>query len=95
MQFLGVRRPCRVRLSPDDQSRRHRLLGLLGPVRHALRHAERLERAGVQGDLGPKLNEPKDPQVWLDEPGSPKAKLENEEPKGETVSYDELVKSWQ
>jgi len=56
---------------------------------------ERLERAGVQGDLGPKLNEPKDPQEWLDAPGSPKAKLENEDEEPKTVSYDELIKSWQ
>jgi glycerol transport system substrate-binding protein len=55
---------------------------------------ERLERAGVQGDIGPKMNEPKDPQEWLDAPGAPVAKLENEKPMGETVSYDELVKSW-
>ncbi len=56
---------------------------------------ERLERAGVQGDLGPVMNEPQDPQVWLDEPGSPVAKLENEDPTPETISYDELIKSWQ
>ena len=31
----------------------------------------------------------------LDQPGAPKPKLENEKPKGETVSYDELLKSWQ
>ncbi|MCV2868658.1 ABC transporter substrate-binding protein [Defluviimonas sp. WL0002] len=55
---------------------------------------ERLERAGVQGDIGPMLNEPKDPQEWLDEPGSPKAKLENEDPTPETISYDELIASW-
>lgn len=56
---------------------------------------ERIERAGVQGDIGPKLNEPQDPQVWLDAPGSPVAKLENEKPQGETIAYDELIKSWQ
>ncbi|GGL83334.1 ABC transporter substrate-binding protein [Pseudooceanicola nanhaiensis] len=56
---------------------------------------ERLERAGVQGDLGPKLNEPKDPQEWLDAEGAPKPKLDNEDPEPETVSYDELIKSWQ
>jgi glycerol transport system substrate-binding protein len=55
----------------------------------------RLERAGVQGELGPKLNEPKDPQEWLNAPGAPKAKLANEKPQGITVSYDELIKSWQ
>ncbi|MDH2431546.1 ABC transporter substrate-binding protein [Pokkaliibacter sp. MBI-7] len=56
---------------------------------------ERLERAKVQGDCGPKLNEPKDPEYWLSQPGAPKPKLANEKPKGETVSYDELIKSWQ
>ncbi|MFP1633638.1 ABC transporter substrate-binding protein [Zhengella sp. ZM62] len=56
---------------------------------------ERLERAGVQGDLGPKMNEPKDPQEWLNAEGAPKAKLENEDEQPQTVSYDELIKSWQ
>ena len=56
---------------------------------------ERIERAGVQGDLGPKMNEPQDAQVWLDAPGSPVARLDNEKPQGETVAYDELIKSWQ
>jgi glycerol transport system substrate-binding protein len=54
----------------------------------------RLERAGVQGDLGPKLNEERDAQYWLDQPGAPKPKLENEREKPITVNYDELVKSW-
>ncbi len=54
----------------------------------------RLERAGVQGECGPKLNKKQDPQYWLSQPGSPKAKLDNEKPKGMTVYYDELVKSW-
>jgi glycerol transport system substrate-binding protein len=49
----------------------------------------------VQGDLGPKMNEEKDPQEWLDAPGAPVGKLENEKPQGETISYDELLKSWQ
>lgn len=56
---------------------------------------ERLERAGVQGDLGPKLNEPKDPQEWLAAEGAPVAKIDNEKPQGETISYQELIKSWQ
>ncbi len=55
----------------------------------------RLEKSGVQGDLGPKMNEEVDPQVWLDAPGAPVAKLENEKPMGETIAYDELIKSWQ
>ena len=55
---------------------------------------ERIERAGVQGDIGPKLNEPKDAEFWLNEPGSPKPKLENEDEEPMTVSYDELIASW-
>ncbi|TYO91327.1 ABC transporter substrate-binding protein [Oceanicella actignis] len=55
----------------------------------------RLERAGVQGELGPRLNEEKDPEWWLSQPGAPKPKLANEKPKPMTVSYDELIKSWQ
>ncbi|WP_051609301.1 ABC transporter substrate-binding protein [Fodinicurvata fenggangensis] len=55
----------------------------------------RLERAGVQGDCGPKLNEPRDAQYWFDQEGAPKPKLDNEKPQGETVKYDELVEQWQ
>ncbi|MDG1282768.1 MAG: ABC transporter substrate-binding protein [Pseudorhodobacter sp.] len=56
---------------------------------------ERIERSGVQGDIGPKMNEPQDPQVWLDAPGAPVAKLADERGTPETISYDELIKSWQ
>ncbi len=59
------------------------------------RMMERLERAKVQEECGPKLNEERDPQYWLDQPGAPKAKLDNEKPQGKTVPYDELVKSWE
>ena len=55
----------------------------------------RLEKSGVQGALGPKMNDEVDPQIWLDAPGAPVAKVENEKPQGETISYDELIKSWQ
>ncbi|MHA6325959.1 ABC transporter substrate-binding protein [Roseivivax sp. CAU 1753] len=55
---------------------------------------ERLERAGIQGDIGPKMNEKKDPEFWLSQEGSPKAKLENEDEEPKTISYDELIKSW-
>ena len=54
----------------------------------------RLERAGVQGDIGPVLNDEQDPEYWLSQPGAPKAKLDNEKPEPETIDYDELVKSW-
>ncbi len=55
----------------------------------------RLERAGVQGDIGPKMNDEQDPDYWLSQPGSPKAKLANEDEAPKTVAYDELIKSWQ
>lgn len=54
----------------------------------------RIERAGVQGELGPKLNEEKGAEYWLAQAGAPKPKLTNEKPQGVTISYDELVKSW-
>ncbi|MBK4214304.1 carbohydrate ABC transporter substrate-binding protein [Paracoccus caeni] len=56
---------------------------------------DRLERSGVQGDLGPVLNEPQDPQYWFDQPGAPKPKLENEKPTPVTIAYEELIKRWQ
>jgi glycerol transport system substrate-binding protein len=52
------------------------------------------EKAKTYGGCGPRLNKEVDPAVWLNKPGSPKAKLANEKPKGETVDYDELVKRW-
>ena len=55
---------------------------------------KRIQRSGVQGECGPKMNKEQDPSYWLNLPGSPKAKLANEKPQGITVDYDELVKSW-
>lgn len=56
---------------------------------------ERLERAGIQGDLGPVMNEEKDPQEWIDAEGAPKPQIENEREEPKTVAYDDLVASWQ
>lgn len=55
---------------------------------------ERLQRAGIQGDCGPLLNEPTDPAEWLARPGAPKPKLGDEKPPGETVPYDALIAAW-
>jgi len=55
---------------------------------------ERLERAGLQGDLGPKLNEERTDDYWLSQPGSPKAKLADENPAPVTIEYDELIETW-
>jgi glycerol transport system substrate-binding protein len=54
----------------------------------------RLERAGVQGDLGPKMNEESSEAEWLAKPGAPKAKLADENPAPMTVDYDKLIASW-
>jgi glycerol transport system substrate-binding protein len=59
----------------------------------------RLERAGVQGDIGPKLAEEQDLAYWNKDAVSkgnlaPQLKLDNEKEKPITVDYDQLVKSW-
>ena len=54
----------------------------------------RIARSGAQGECGPKLNKKRDPSYWLNKPGSPKAKLANEKPQGETVDYDKLIQAW-
>ena len=54
----------------------------------------RLERIGIQGDCGPKLNPLAGAEEWLAQPGAPKPKLENEKPPGQTVPYDELINAW-
>lgn len=54
----------------------------------------RLERIGIQGDCGPKLNPQAGAEEWLAQPGAPKPKLENEKPPGQTVPYDELINAW-
>lgn len=60
----------------------------------------RLERAGVQGEYGPKLAEEHDLEYWNKDAVAkgnlaPQLKIENEKEKPVTVDYDELVKSWQ
>ena len=56
---------------------------------------KRLERAQASSKCGPKLNEEKTAQYWFDQPGAPKPKLANEKPQGQTVNYNELLKSWE
>ena len=55
---------------------------------------KRIARSKSQGDKGPLLNKERDEAYWLNKPGSPKAKLANEKPQGETVNYDDLIKAW-
>ncbi|NJM91192.1 MAG: carbohydrate ABC transporter substrate-binding protein [Myxococcales bacterium] len=53
----------------------------------------RLERAGMK-NCPPKLNPEKPTAEWLGKPNGPKAKLAEEKPKGETMSYEQLLESW-
>jgi glycerol transport system substrate-binding protein len=59
----------------------------------------RLERANVQGECGPKLNPKTSAEEWFKKAEAagtiaPQRKLANEKPKGETIDYDTLIKSW-
>jgi glycerol transport system substrate-binding protein len=60
---------------------------------------ERLEKSGVQGACGPKLNKKESAEYWFNKSAkdgniAPQRKLANEKPKGETIDYDTLIKSW-
>ena len=69
-----------------------RLAGEMDLVMSRMQAAD--EAANVYGGCGPRLNEEKDPQYWLDQPGSPKKKVD-EKPQGKTIAYEELINSWQ
>ncbi len=53
------------------------------------------EAANTYGGCGPRLNDPVDPQLWLEKPGAPKPRLANEKPQGETIAYEDLIARWQ
>lgn len=53
------------------------------------------EQANLYGGCGPRLNEERDAQYWIDQPGTPVPPLENEKPQGETIAYEELIARWQ
>jgi glycerol transport system substrate-binding protein len=58
----------------------------------------RIERAGVQGECGPKLNPEVSPEEWFAKSNggefAPRPKLANEKPQGVTVDYDTLLNAW-
>ena len=59
----------------------------------------RIQRSGVQGKLGPVMNDEKTAEYWYaqaekDGNLAPQRKLANEKPQGETIDYDELLKTW-
>ncbi|MBE0694990.1 MAG: carbohydrate ABC transporter substrate-binding protein [Aquamicrobium sp.] len=60
---------------------------------------QRIERSGVQGDIGPLLGEEKTLEEWNATAVAaghlaPQLKIESEKEQPITVDYDELVKSW-
>jgi glycerol transport system substrate-binding protein len=52
------------------------------------------EAGNVYGGCGPRLNEEQDPEFWFSQENGPKRLLENEDPPGETIAYEELVARW-
>ncbi len=69
-----------------------RLAGEMDQVMARMQEAD--EKAKTYGGCGPRLNKPVDPKEWLGKPDGPKAKLDNEKPKGVTMPYEEIVKRW-
>jgi glycerol transport system substrate-binding protein len=58
------------------------------------RTMSRLARANVFANYAPILNEERDEQYWLDQPGAPKPKLDNEKPQGKTMQYEQMMEEW-
>jgi glycerol transport system substrate-binding protein len=52
------------------------------------------EAGRVYGGCGPRLNPVMDESYWLGRPDGPKAKLEDEDPPGITIAYEELIARW-
>jgi glycerol transport system substrate-binding protein len=52
-----------------------------------------LEQTGMSR-CAPRLNPIKDAKQWLTKLGAPWEKLDNEKPRGETINYGDLLKSW-
>lgn len=54
----------------------------------------RLQGMGLMKRCEPRLAEPRDPQYWFDWPGAPKSKLADEEGRGVTMDYEEMLRAW-
>ncbi len=74
------------------QEAMNRLAGEMDDLMARMQAAD--ESAGTYGGCGPRLNPEVDEAEWLNKPGAPWAKLENEKEQGQTVDYDELVSRW-
>jgi len=69
-----------------------RLAGEMDDIMARMQAAD--EANDTYGGCGPRLNEPKDASEWLGKPDGPAAKLDNEKPQGETISYEDLTARW-
>jgi len=54
----------------------------------------RLQQAGLMKRCEPRLAEPRDPQYWFDRTGAPKSGLADEEGRGVTMDYEEMLRAW-
>ena len=55
-------------------------------------HMERI--ADNQHTCSPRLNPQRSEAYWLDKPGAPYPKLQNEKPPGRTLPYEESLRAW-
>ncbi|MEM8552657.1 MAG: ABC transporter substrate-binding protein [Pseudomonadota bacterium] len=76
----------------SPQEAMDRLAGEMDQVMARMQVAD--ERANVYGGCGPRLNEEREASYWLDQPGSPKAAVD-EKPQGRTIPYEEIIARWQ
>ena len=47
-----------------------------------------------QYDCAPRLNPVRDARHWLEQPGAPWLRLDNERPAGRTLPYEEALRAW-
>lgn len=89
---------------PDYQLLQEQMWHFISPVVEGETTAEKaMNELAVQLDFllknlylakySPKLNEERDPEYWLNQPGAPWPE-KKESPKPKTVGYDEMVKQW-
>ncbi len=69
-----------------------RLAGEMDQIMARMQAADEANK--TYGGCGPRLNEPKDAAEWLGKADGPKAKIENEKEKGQTVAYEDIIKQW-
>ncbi|MEQ6884659.1 ABC transporter substrate-binding protein [Salicola sp. Rm-C-2C1-2] len=84
--WMNIGRVVRGEMAP-----RQALDNLAEALDHML---NRLEKTDKMEKCAPKLNEAGKARKWLAKPGAPRSLLPDENPKGKTVPYNELLRSW-